>query len=643
VNFRYHSGTPGARSVLAGEREAGVQGEATTMNPSGRWRWIACLVSVWAVAGSDRPVAAAPTGFRELAPGVLTVIPPDRATDDALQQGDIVEVTEGLAGLAWKPKLAAANTTMVERARLREYPRDIWCLEFAFKPPRLMDVDVPKGDLKMQRKRIWYMVYRVKNVGGRRLLTNPAEGVVEKGGRRVESFTGPITFTPQFVLESLEPVDAAEGSTAYRAYLDRLVPTAIAAIRRREDPKRPLLDSVEMMEKPLAPGEERWGAAIWEDIDPRIDFFSIYVRGLTNAVRWRKRPGAVIAAGDPPGSDVEETLECLRLDFWRPGDERDAGDRPTSVGFAGMFERMTLGGRLAAAAGWPAKAKVRPPEGLRALGLTWSDLVEPESAGRLAAGRSSLMPLALVLDKAAGAAEPAARVPALRDLVGDVGLTAIEELLAAAAGPVDADRDRRRRAAMAGIDLDPDKVKAQPLRSLARIAERIEEQRRAVLQRIEAGEDADPATLNAEWRGAAGEFFGPASARIDSLSAAVSKSRSYETLRAIEADMAAISGGDGLAAFNAVRPAIEGMDDETRARLVGGLGAATDTSRAERERIMALKGDEQAAAVRDLVEAAVFGPRGPDLYTRAVKDHEGVEYAWVFRYEIPVGQPADLP
>lgn len=628
---------------------AGVDLEPATIR-RGRWRPAVGLAvagaAIWTCAAALGPGpiwAAPPTGFRELAPGVLTVIPPDRATDDALQRGDIVEVTEGLAGLAWQPRLAAANTTLVERAKLREYPRDIWCLEFGFKPPRLVDVDVPAGDLKMQRKRVWYLVYRVKNVGGRRLLTAPAEGVVEKGARRVESFTGPIPFIPQFVLESLEPVDNAEGSTAYRAYLDRLLPTAVDAIRRREDPKRPLLDSVEMMEQPLAPGEERWGVAVWEDVDPRIDFFSIYVRGLTNAVRWRKQPEAVVAADDPAGSRVEETLECLRLDFWRPGDERDTGERPTSVGFAGMFERMTLGGRLAAIAGWPAKAAVRPADGLRALGLAWSDLVEPASATRLTAGRSSLMPLAVVLRRASGLADPTARIPAVRDLVGDVGLAAIEELLAATAGPVDDERDRRRRAALAEIDLDPEKVKAEPLASLARICDRIEEQRRATLQRAEAGQEADPATLNARWRSIAGAFFGQASARIDWLASAVAKARGHETLRAVEADLATIARSDGLAAFTAARPAIEGMDDQTRTRVVAGLGTATETSRAERERIDGLEGAEQEAAVRTIVEAAVFGPSGPELYARAIKEHEGVEYAWVFRYEVPFGQPAGLP
>jgi len=277
------------------------------------------------------------------------------------------------------------------------------------------------------------------------------------------------------------------------------------------------------------------------------------------------------------------------------------------------------------------------------VGLTWSDLVEPDSATRLAAGRASLMPLAVVLDTAAGLPDPAARIPALRNLVGDVGLAAIEELLAATAGPVDDERDRRRRAALAEIELDPEKVRAEPLRSLARIVERIEEQRRATLQRAEAGQEADPALLNSRWRGIAASFFGPPSARVDWLAAAVAKARGYETLRAIEADITTIARSAGLAAFTAARPAIEGMDDEVRKRLVDGLGAATETSRVERERMASLEGEPRNTALRNLVEAAVFGPSGPELYARAIQDHEGVEYAWVYRYEIPFGQTADWP
>ena len=41
-----------------------------------------------------------------------------------------------------------------------------------------------------------------------------------------------------------------------------------------------------------------WGVATWEYVDPRMDFFSIYVKGLTNAYRFADPPGAY-KAGEP--------------------------------------------------------------------------------------------------------------------------------------------------------------------------------------------------------------------------------------------------------------------------------------------------------------------------------------------------------
>ena len=546
--------------------------------------------------------AAEPGGFRRLGPGAVTVIPADKTTDDALQRADVVEITQGKADLAWTPKMAPANATFVERGRGREYPRDIWCLEFAFKPPRMLDVDVPAADLKMQRKQIWYLVYRVKNVGGRRLVTPPADGVAEKVVRQTEAFETPIRFLPHFVLESLEPVQDGEGLSSYRGYLDRLVPSAMDAIRKREDPNRRFLDSVEMSASDIQPGEERWGVAIWEDIDPRIDFFSIYVRGLTNAVRWRQRPGSVIKPNDPPGAHIEETLESLRLDFWRPGDDRPEGDTEMRIGFAGMFERMALGGRLLATVGWPRYAKSQPVAGLDALGVSWTDLLEPEGGG----AASSLIPLEVLLKKAA--AVDAARDPIamLRLVFGDLGVASIEELVAAAAGPVDAAQQARRQAALAAIGLTPEGVAREPLASLAAIVRALESKPNLAAQRA-----------------AANDIFGAAGRRIPWLADAVAKARGLATLRALDADLTAIGGGDARAAFDVVRPAIQGIDEEERTRI-------RETFPADDARRARIEGPRD---ITDLALQGLFGPRGPDVFAAAVAKEEGVDYGWVFRYE----------
>ena len=93
----------------------------------------AVMVAVVMVAGTSaqEPARGRP-GFRELAPGVLTVIPPRASNESHSIRSDLLEVTKGLGDIAWKPQQAPANATFVERARNREFERGIWCLEFAF-------------------------------------------------------------------------------------------------------------------------------------------------------------------------------------------------------------------------------------------------------------------------------------------------------------------------------------------------------------------------------------------------------------------------------------------------------------------------------------------------------------------------------
>ncbi len=522
--------------------------------------------------------ARADDGFRPLAPGVLTVIPTDTALDDPLQRGSLVEITEGLAAIQWVPQRAATNTTLVSRGGRVEYPRDIWCLEFAFKPPRTIAVDIPTGDAKMRRMSVTYLVYRVKNVGGRRVETrrHEAPGEVDPVERVMERFEKPLRFLPQFILETREGLGDGEGISTYRAYLDRLVPSAMDAIRLREDPARPLLDSAAISATEIAPGEERWGVAIWEAIDPRIDYFSIYIRGLTNAIRWRQRAGTQIGPDDPPGKHIQQTLKSLRLDFWRPG---DAAGEKMAVGFRGMFERMVLGGRVLAAIGWPGHSSSKPQIGLQRLGIAWDDPRLREPAG---AGGTSLLPLMAILDSLGKVNDVDLRSQAARDLFGDVGLQAIETLAKAAAGPVDADRDRQRRQAMQPLGLAPAQVEAKPLESLAKIVRSLESMPDLASRRV-----------------AAMQFFGEAAPRLEWLERAVVTARALAALDATEADPVEIGRMDARHAFQATSDAI---------------GAA-------------------AEGEQDKLAEALFGPEGPVLLGEARAMHEGETHSWGFRYE----------
>jgi hypothetical protein len=197
------------------------------------------------------------------------------------------------------------------------FRREVWALEFGFKPLRMLDVDVPQPDGSLVRQPVYYLVYYVKN-NGHHLSPEPqpdAQGNILYGLQPVDHT---IRFFPSFVLQAHD-VD--------RAYLDQVIPAAVEKIRRREDPNRTLHDSVGINSVTIpvsGPHEDNsvWGVATWTNVDPRSDFFSVFVQGLTNAYRWQDPPGA-FQAGDPPLTGRRFTYKTLQLNFWRAGDAID--------------------------------------------------------------------------------------------------------------------------------------------------------------------------------------------------------------------------------------------------------------------------------------------------------------------------------
>ncbi|MFM7520071.1 MAG: hypothetical protein ACKO9B_06330 [Planctomycetota bacterium] len=536
-------------------------------------------------AAVSRAQDAPPTGFRRLAPGVLTVIPSDRSADDPLQRADIPEITRGFPDRVWEPKQAPPGSTFVGRGVNREFLRDVWCLEFAFKPPRQIDVDIPAADLRMRRKRVWYLVYRVRNTGARR--------VVGEGGDMTKLTTEPVQmpvrFIPHMVLESVEGLSASEGATSYRAYLDRLIPTAVDAIRAREfggAPDQPVFDSASMAASAIPPGGERWGIATWEDVDPRIDFFSIYIRGLTNAIRWRQRADATFTPESVPGRGEEYALESLRLDFWRPGDDRDEAVEQMSIGHAGLYETRTLGSKLLAIAARPAVVKSNPPVGLESLGLTWADLLDPPPpAAEGDDAPRSLTPLAQVVDRLAKLPDVPARGRAVRDLLGDLAIGQLEEATRALVGPVDPQADAARRAGLTALGTTPEQLAGKPLAGVAAVIGALEKVR-------------DPARRDA----LAAALFGPAARRIDDLADEVALARGEAVLDEFDLDRRPLATAGPLTGFDFARTLIDGESNAaTRARLIGGL----------------------------------FGAEGESLYATATRAGEGIDHGWVFRYENP--------
>ena len=267
----------------------------------------------------------------QFAPGVLTTIEPDVDAADTVVVHDIVELTSKQQ-LQRQPNTNTKSRTLYEMARDVPFRRDIWCLELAFKPLRMLQVDIPQPSGKMQRKLIWYMVYRVRNTGVGLTSAEQADGTY----LTAEKATDSIQFLPQFVLASQDR--DREGKKIRKEYLDRIIPLAVQAIQKRELPRGKLLNSVQLSEQLLKAEAGRsigglWGVATWEDVDPKIDFFSVYVTGLTNAYEWQDS-----TEGLKPGADLrlgrKLSRKHLQLNFWRPGDAYAEEEREIRFGSA---------------------------------------------------------------------------------------------------------------------------------------------------------------------------------------------------------------------------------------------------------------------------------------------------------------------
>ena len=115
-----------------------------------RLRWSArradpCLGSTGSRPRPTWPAASERGPFRALVPGVEITIPPDRQEEETFSTHDIVEILQGIPGLDWQPKLSPdTHTLQADGHRHTVFRRDIWCLEFTFKPVRMIWVDVPQ-------------------------------------------------------------------------------------------------------------------------------------------------------------------------------------------------------------------------------------------------------------------------------------------------------------------------------------------------------------------------------------------------------------------------------------------------------------------------------------------------------------------
>lgn len=272
------------------------------------------------VVAATTPAATVPspvTPQRALAPGVLQTIDTAREVQETFSRHDVMELL--------------ATDADFEFAKEVAFRHDVWALDFKFKSMRLITVDIPQPTGVMKRTLVWYLVYAVTNTGK---VMHPTE--TENQTYKVQLVDTAVRFIPTFLLVNHKDD---------KAYEDQIMPIAVMQIQRREG--QPFCNTVDMC-RAIAVGQTLWGVATWagdtgvgDGIDPKIRKFSIYIGGLTNALRWKDKPD-VYAQGDPARNNVARgrTLlrKTLKLNFWKAGDEYYLHEKEIRYGLPGELD-----------------------------------------------------------------------------------------------------------------------------------------------------------------------------------------------------------------------------------------------------------------------------------------------------------------
>ena len=209
----------------------------------------------------------------------------------SLPRRDLLRILGAAAVGAWIPagtfaqeRLTMGFTRLVPGVATGEEiarQRDLWVMDIAYKPMRLMFVDIlDPATRKSKREQVWYLCYRVL----RRPVVARDAGDVEPANPS-EPIPGKPMFLPQFTFVNY---DDPKTEVPSRILLDSIIPEAVAAINKVEKPYT-YIDSVRIVQPvpEAVPADVVdppyiYGVATWRGIDPDTDFFKVIVSGLTN-------------------------------------------------------------------------------------------------------------------------------------------------------------------------------------------------------------------------------------------------------------------------------------------------------------------------------------------------------------------------
>ncbi|MEZ6094508.1 MAG: hypothetical protein R3C03_09775 [Pirellulaceae bacterium] len=284
---------------------------------------IALIALVLFVAGAGTLQAQLTGEPRPFAPGVLKVISPDLRPEDSYSPPLQIP---GLKTQSYEGNYVADAETLHGQTQQIVFYRDVWAFEFSTVGLRQIELNFRLADGSESPRTFFYLMYRVRNLGKslsyeqvKQGLANPfiAYDLKRTDGKATDDFdTQPVSpdqFRPQFKLSGF--LEGDDGEYSEVNFYDRELPEIAKSIQNLEDPNRRLHTQLEMesmdipvIEDPADPGV--WGVAIWENVNPNLDYMTVKIRGITNAYRIEF---------DANGSQTLKHKE-LQLNFWRPGD-----------------------------------------------------------------------------------------------------------------------------------------------------------------------------------------------------------------------------------------------------------------------------------------------------------------------------------
>lgn len=269
----------------------------------------------------DLPAQDSGSGPRQLAPGVLKAFAPQI---DARDSFTVPMALPELNAREYAGNFSAQAETLHGQTQDVIFFRSVWQYEFATLGLRQIKLSFRNADGGLENRHYWYLVYRIRDFGKSLTYDQVRQEVVfpyithevKIDAAKSNPDLTPRRFNPQIELTGW--VSDNQGGYSPVSYRDQYLPLVAREIQKLEDKHLRLYDNLEIrdVEIPLSENESDpgvWGVAVWENVDPRLNYVSVYIRGITNAYRMTSTADGKIGVRN----------KTLQLNYWRPGDSAE--------------------------------------------------------------------------------------------------------------------------------------------------------------------------------------------------------------------------------------------------------------------------------------------------------------------------------